>query len=197
MPRVFSYEQGDGTPAKYANPISISKPSITDTWVNYGAATSIDDAKACEIDITDGQLLYSKSQMLNQKSCVPHSYNTGNYYNFPAASTNTSEPASSSICPKGWNLPQNTGNTSYSHILDMYGIDNFAATKSNYDSGLVNLPLSYLRSGYYYSDGTLYYQGISGVYRMTSQRLGFHSSNLNPTSNTDANRGYSVRCVGR
>ena len=133
--------------------------------------------------------------MGNNVSCESHSYNAGNYYNYPAAALGNN--ASNSVCPKGWTLPNNAKGTSYSRLLEAYGIDHAATTKSNYDSGLVNLPLSFLRSGIYSSSGTLTTQGSRGSYRMTSQRLYFHSDSLKPTNSTSAYTGYSVRCVSR
>ena len=135
--------------------------------------------------------------MLNQKSCIPHSYNAGNYYNFPAASASSPDPATSSICPKGWILPQNGTPTGYAYFLLTYGIDHHVPSRPNQDSALLNLPLSFLRSGYYGNGGSLIVQGSNGGYRMASLSLYFGSRDLNPTNGTDAHYGFSVRCVSR
>ena len=183
---------------RYVNTISTTGPSINGTWVDYGTASSAADTKNCSINATSGEILVSGSLMSLQQSCGPHTYNAGNYYNFPAASASTSEPASSSICPLGWKLPESDDKTSYSNLFQTYDIDfNSMNMISPYDASLLNLPLSFLRSGRYYNTGALYGQGSYGVYRVSSLNLYFGSSSLVPTSSTSANDGYSVRCVSR
>ena len=182
---------------KYNNSLSQTTPTVTDTWVNYGSASSSELSSLCDTELTEGQLLYSNSLMSLQKSCLTHSYNAGNYYNFPAASASSSEPTTNSICPKGWSLPQNGRNTGYSHLLENYGVDYNASSRTNQDSALLNLPLSFLRSGDYSSGGSLGGQGNLGRYRMSSLRLHFGSGGLAPAYNTDAGGGYMVRCVSR
>ena len=134
---------------------------------------------------------------MHNVSCEPHAYNAGNYYNFPAASASTPEPALSSICPRGWSLPQKDRDTDYAKFLMTYGIDYNASSRSNQDSALLNLPLSYLRSGSYSASGSPHYQGNYGDYRMSSLSLGLGSGDLKPTDHTSADGGYSVRCVSR
>ena len=166
--------------------------------MDYGAATSNENkTQYCNIEQTDGILLTSGSQSTNNISCNPHVYNAGNYYNYPSAAPNGDQYVS--ICPKGWRLPENNGDTSYSNLLLAYGIDFNAGDNriQPYDAALLNLPLSFLRSGYYGNTGALNAQGVGGYYRMSSLRLYFNSSNLNPTNRTDANYCYSVRCVAR
>ena len=186
----------DFLPARYNNIISTSKPTINGSWVNYGEMSSKESLEKCAIETTSGEILNSGSFIGNSVSCESHVYNAGNYYNLPSQLGNAKY---NSVCPKGWRLPENNGDTSYSNLLLAYGIDFDAGDNriSPYDAALLNLPLSYLRSGYYYDTGALNYQGSNGYYRMSSLRLGFNSSNLNPTYSTNADVGYSVRCVSR
>ena len=188
------------SPMRYVNTISIGRPSINGTWVDYGTGiSSKESSDNCIIEMTNGEILVSGSLMNLQQSCEPHSYNAGNYYNFPAVSAKSGEPTPNSACPKGWRLPDNNGDTSYSNLLLAYGIDFNAGDNmvSPYDAALLNLPLSYLRSGYHNSTGALSSQDSVGGYRMSSLRLGFNSSSLYPTSSTFASDGFSVRCVSR
>ena len=173
-------------------------PTIIGTWVDYGGASSSASSEYCNTESTDGQMLVSGSQKLDNISCHPHSYNAGNYYNFPATSASSPEPATSSVCARGWMLPQSNRSTSYANFLRAYGVDYSAPSLTNHDSALLNLPLSFLRSGSYnYRDGFLYYQGNYGDYRMSSLSLGLSSGYLTPVDGTSANSGFSVRCVSR
>ena len=94
-------------------------------------------------------------------------------------------------------LPDSDGSTSYSNFLTNYGVDYNTTKTKPYDVALLNLPLSFLRSGYYSTYGGLYNQVSYGNYRMASFSLLFDSGNLNPTNSTNAYIGYSVRCVSR
>ena len=212
MPKVFDYEKKyiykdefnrdviEYYPMKYKNNVNAAKPTINETWVNYGTgASSTADSNNCPVEMTSGEILNSGSFMNGQVSCEPNSYNAGNYYNFPAASAKSNEPTPNSVCSKGWRLPEKNGDANYSNLLLSYSVDFNAGDNriEPYDAALLNLPLSFLRSGGYNGTGALNGQGYSGYYRMSSLRLLFYSSYLNPTNYADAYNGYSVRCVSR
>ena len=181
---------------RYINKINTSTPTVSGTWVNYGKeGSSKEDTNNCKTETTFGELMLDGSAMRYQLSCEPHAYNAGNYYNLPSQ---LGDAKYNDVCPKGWSLPDNNGKTSYSNLLIAYGIDNSASKVSNtFDAALINLPLSFLRSGRYVSNGSLYGQGNDGVYRMASLLLYFYSGGLDPADGTYASYGYSVRCVGR
>ncbi len=76
---------------------------------------------------------------------------------------------------------------------------------TNADTSLLTLPLSFLRSGYYY-----YYSGNLGTrqsvgyywesraYSTTNANyLYFFSTSLSPQSNATKGNGFAVRCVAR
>ena len=94
-------------------------------------------------------------------------------------------------------LPDSNGKTNYSNFLIIYGIDYNASSRTNQDSALLNLPLSFLHSGLYYNNGSLGQQGNRGYYRMASLILLFYLDRLDPTYGTNADYGYPVRCVSR
>ena len=195
-PHVFDYTQTEiDVPMRYGNTVSTTTPIINGTWVNYGNASS-NEVKFpfCDVEYSDGVLLSSGSQSVDNKSCTPHAYNAGNYYNLPSQ---LGDAKSNSVCPRGWRLPEYGGKTDYANFLISYGIDYKASGRSNHDSGFLNLPLSFLHPGRYFSNGTLGAQGSNGIYRMTSLVLEFNSGYLNPVFNTDASYGYSLRCGKR
>ena len=188
MPHVFDQESGLHEPTLYKNSRSTTTPTVNNGKIVYGASTStVGGQSQFYIEYTDGEVLTSMSLMKNQVSLKPHAYNGGNYYNRPSGIgdiTNT-------VCPHGWSLPVDNG---YNNLVTIY---NFLNTPSNKDSAFLNLPLSFLRSGYYSNSGSLSYQGSYGRYRMTSRSLLFDSGGLDPTNGTGADRGYSVRCVSK
>ena len=207
-PHVFDYEKKytykdtlgqihtEYYPMRYINSINITTPTVSGTWVNYGtSASSTTDTNNCPVNRTNGEILYSGHFMTSQISCEPHAYNAGNIYNLPSQ---LGDAKYNNICPKGWMLPDNNGETSYSNLLIAYGINHNAGSNKTkpYDVALLNMPLSFLRSGYL-SDGTLKLQGNYGRYRMASLSLYFSSGALNPTYDTHDSYGYSVRCVSR
>lgn len=185
-------------PVRYTNTTSKSKPVINGTWVDYGTGiTSTANSTRCPVESTNGELLISGSLMSLQQSCEPHTYNAGNYYNYPSAAPNSNQLVS--ICSKGWRLPENDSDTSYSNLLLAYGIDFNAGDNmvSPYDAALLNLPLSFLRSGAYLNTGSLSSRGSRGDYRMSWYRMNFTSILLFPNYDASAYTGYSVRCVSR
>lgn len=137
----------------------------------------------------------------------------GNLYNWTAATlgsgtkvTTDGDNATDSICPKGWKLPYNTGDDSFSNLLGTYGLPNANANnvpaKANQ---LANFPLNFMRtSNYYYSDGWVYYRTTHGYWwsatrssSMTAHLLRTSTSYVHPQSNDDYSYGFAVRCVAR
>ncbi len=133
----------------------------------------------------------------------------GNYYNWPAATAGTGTDSiatdgtnvGDSICPKGWQLPQNTGTKSFNNLIrTVYGI---SATDT--DASVIAEPLHFIRSGgYRRSDGTLVNQGTNGDFRSATAKsvtnaysLYFYSGHLDPQHNGSKGYGLSVRCIAR
>ena len=198
MPRVFDYTHPQiAIPMRYVNSVSKTKPTTNGSWIDYGSTTSTElKSYFCPTDNTNGQVLFGNSQYTDIISCEPHAYNVGNYYNFPAASASTPEPATSSICPKGWSLPENNNNTSYNNLLASY-LDKNAPAKTNNDSALLNLPLSFIRVGYYSRLNYYNEREQTGHYRMTSNSLYVMNTTPSFVGNQNSFHGYSVRCVVR
>ena len=198
MPHVFDYteegtEVSEGvlkikdTPIRYVNNRNTSTPIVSGTWVNYGAeGSSVASSTRCLVETTYGDIIFSDSVMMFQKSCEPHAYNAGNYYNLP----NQLDSAGNTVCPHGWSLPPNSG---YSDLTMTYGFLNATSYKS---SGLKGLPLSFLQSGWY-SGGLLNYVSTYGYYRTYSFSLEFEENHINPSYGLAINNGGSIRCLVR
>ena len=86
-----------------------------------------------------------------------HSYDAhyliGNYYQWNAAVAGTGDPnedeefdATSSICPKGWTLPNESGDNSMEKLLGKYGVM-LGETNSGYWNIMSNAPLYFVLSG--------------------------------------------------
>ena len=132
---------------------------------------------------------------------------TGVYYNWYAATggtgtaSMTSADASSSICPKGWRLPPQTGARSY---------DNLITTTYGISSGqtLVAAPFNFLVAGMYREYGSMYTTGQVGNYWQSTAsgfaseadklqiNYNFYGYSVYPTNTSmGKNMGTSVRCV--
>ncbi|MBR3163933.1 InlB B-repeat-containing protein [Candidatus Saccharibacteria bacterium] len=132
----------------------------------------------------------------------------GNLYNWYTATAGTGlatmgsgEEADQSICPKGWQLPSNTGTKSYYNLLTT----TYALNGSTGSTTMQNVPFSFPFSGYYYYTGSQYYQGSQGFFWSSTANgtsyapsLYFGSSNVGPR-NFYGHRadGLSVRCVAQ
>ena len=124
--------------------------------------------------------------------------------NFASAGSSmgmSSGDAPDSICPRGWILATYDGNKSYKNlIIDVYGREN---ANPNRDTGILYLPLSFLRSGNYnYSNGNKDNRGSDGYYWESriasatySNYLYFNSARLGPQNGTSRGHGFSVRCL--
>ena len=207
MPHVFNYEKKyeykdtlgqihiEYYPMRYINSANTTTPIVSGTWVNYGTgASSKADTNNCLVDRTNGEILYSGHFMTSQISCEPHAYDAGNYYNLPSQ---LGDAKYNNVCPRGWMVPQNNSSTSYANFLIAYGIDYGSKNKTQpYDAALLNLPLSFLRSGRYDNNSTGN-RGGTGYYRMSANQLALRSGDVNVGHNTFPTQGLSVRCIAR
>ena len=120
-------------------------------------------------------------------------------YNMNTDGTN----ATSSICPRGWRLPQNDGNNSYQNLLfTSYGLKN----DSNSSTKMRSSPLDFSFAGYYdFVVGRVYKTDSRGGYYWSSTayssnlayNLNFNSSYVYPRSWNYKANSLSVRCVAR
>ena len=134
----------------------------------------------------------------------------GNYYNWYAATAGTgtaamtnNQAALNSICPKGWKLPDNWGDKSFQKLMNVYGIANDITGASE----ILQLPLNFVRSGYYGwgSDGRVAHKGNVAYWWSSVAQSAVTSWNLNIApkgvipQNYDASKGsgLSVRCIAK
>ena len=132
----------------------------------------------------------------------------GNLYTWHTATAGTGTysmeegDATSSICPRGWRLPQNDGTSSYNNLLfTSYGLQNNSGSSTKMRSNPLDFSFA---GGYYYDDGRVYNTGGLGHYWSSSVRssygawyLNFDSSYVSPQRWDLKAGGLSVRCVAR
>ncbi|MBR2709886.1 hypothetical protein IKE72_02300 [Candidatus Saccharibacteria bacterium] len=138
----------------------------------------------------------------------------GVLYNWAAATAQTKNDkpqdkateVSTSICPKGWRLPANSGDYSFSTLMGSYGLpttNQGSLTSANNYSGQLQNPLNFNRPGNYgWSDGALYGRGTGGLFwssvgssATNAHDLYFHSTYFHPQDGSYKGYGFSVRCV--
>ena len=161
-------------------------------WTNVSSMTPMDDGNAT--DVISG-------------STYNAHYLVGNLYQWNAATagtggTITSQDATDSICPKGWQLPtsNNSNSGSFQALMNAYSISSNTAGST----AIAQTPLYFNPSGYVYS-GSLRYAGYVGrywsstAYSSTSNvyLLSFYSGGVSPSTNGSRYNGFSVRCLAR
>ena len=156
-----------------------------------------------DITQTNGELLTSGSNMMNQTSCKADTGNAGNWYSWSASTAGgqSSSKEPNSICPKGWQLTTNTATDSKSYYYLIRTTYNIQETDS--DSRVRPLPMSFIRSGNY-TLGSLNLRGSYGRYWSAvggsstgAYYLDFRSGYLNPQNASNKSYGFAVRCVSR
>ncbi|MBR2709535.1 hypothetical protein IKE72_00430, partial [Candidatus Saccharibacteria bacterium] len=103
--------------------------------------------------------------------------------------------------PKGWRLPANTGDYSFSTLMGSYGLP--TTSQSQGYSGQLQNPMNFNRPGYYYwINGALEIRGAYGLFwssvgdsSIGARSLGFGSSGFYPQNGSSKGHGLSVRCL--
>ena len=133
----------------------------------------------------------------------------GNYYNWNASTAgsgiwnvkNTS--VDDSICPIGWQLPSNSGDKSFYHLItEIYGF----TSSSTSSTALRSNPFNFILAGHYvHTSGEMSNQTTNARYwtntAYTSAAYAYHlymtSSSISTQNSNNKGFGYSVRCVAR
>ena len=118
-----------------------------------------------------------------------------------AAGSSSETEVKTSICPKGWRLPANSGDYSFSTLMGSYSLP--TTNQSQGYSGQLQNPLNFNRPGYYnWSNGALGTRGVSGSFwssvgysSTVAHYLDFFSNYFSPQSGYYKGYGLSVRCV--
>lgn len=136
----------------------------------------------------------------------------GNLYNWTAATLGSStkistsgQDAADSICPRGWKLPSDTGNDSFSNLLGTYDLPTTNTSSISVKANqAANFPLNFLRTGGYDDDGKVYYRTSrnrwwSATSTGTSQakQLSMDTSSIHPHRDYGRGSGFAIRCVAR
>ena len=152
---------------------------------------------------------FSSSDQYQAKAYYDNSLIKGAYYNWYTATAGsgntslTSGDAPSSICPKGWKLPPNSGNGSYTNLVNSDSantawVSDVAGTGM---AGRVFGGAGFVAGGYV-TNGSLHNVGSIGLYwsravesASSAHLLDFTNSTVYPTYSYNRYTGYSVRCV--
>ena len=173
-----------------------------------------------DVPATDNADWGGYSYAIAAKIANSNNANYGMYYNWWAAVASTNNPTTqyqnvtTSICPKGWDLPRGQGASTYSTNNDWYkllvtgyGLKDYTETSSttgnptSFTGTAYELPFS----GYWHYSGTSpQAQGSSGswwsstVTDTDNAYLAYVNNNGRVRAGTDnynKRRGYSVRCM--
>ena len=176
------------------------------------------NSRATDPTATDNRNTATSTHITSLSTAI---YSYGNYYTWAAALANTndytgptatvdgktSETASTSICPSGWQLPYGRGTNSGSNSGGFYYLGTqLGATTSNETSSQIwrSYPNNYIYSGYYdnYSTsdrGTASYYWTSTANNSTTvYALSSNSTTIDPgrtASGIYKYQGRTVRCV--
>ena len=203
-----------------------TKSTFTYTPEQYGT-TQTDTGTAWNEDASDG----ARSFQQNKDDCIggtniSQSGGTGEacdalrpyerigvLYNWAAATAQTGNQAKNagasgeqviptSICPKGWRLPANSGDYSFSTLMGSYGLPTANQYHQGYSGQLQN-PLNFNRPGYYaYGNGALKSRGTDvgfwssmGYSTTYVHYLSFGPTYFFPQDTNGKGHGFPVRCV--
>lgn len=131
----------------------------------------------------------------------PHGYyGVGAYYSWAAATAATGmdtlevdgAEAPSSICPKGWHIPSNSGDKSYDNLINSYGFTE--------GSQIARYPFMFWYGGSY-GDNNLIIDGIGYYWTSTAKSaeyahyLAFNPDNIATQDYVNRYLGFTVRCI--
>lgn len=141
----------------------------------------------------------------------------GNYYNWYTATAKTgtfelfaNQETPSSICPKGWRLPPNSGVKSYTNLtqavykLTINHNDNFQIEQQQSSFKLRSKPFSFPLSGNYNYSGAIANQASNGWFWSSTARsnnyahyLYLYYARLYPAGSNSKAHGFNIRCQAR
>ena len=181
---------------------SLGNYRITNPTTSSGCGSKKNDLSQCPSQFT----AYNTPTTANGD--VNAHYIVGNHYQWNAATagtggTITSGQATSSICPKGWRLPESNATTAgtFSGLINAYSVGSDVAK-------LTSSPLYFVRGGYV-DQNTSYLFNLAGAYGYywsstplsngtQAYFLSFGgTSSIAPSYRNNRNYGFSVRCLAR
>ena len=146
---------------------------------------------------------FSSSNYYANQVYYANNTTNGAYYSWTAAtagtgtSSVTSGDAPSSVCPKGWKLPPNSGKGSYTNFTSAAGIANSSAGSTKIRSAPYNFPYAgYVNYSSHSSVSTWGYYWLRTASSSTyAYYLYFNSSYVGPADGNSRYLGFSIRCV--
>ncbi|MBR3135125.1 hypothetical protein IKG54_00975, partial [Candidatus Saccharibacteria bacterium] len=142
--------------------------------------------------------------------CIVSDIKYGNLYNWNAATAGVGKQATTgtvteSVCPKGWQLPNNIGDNSFNALMSAYSLPTTNGTDHFAVQTIQQSPLNFPLVGYYLNDVS-YVVRVAVYWSNTvyppnkpdaAYSLSFDAQNggFAPQDNTSRRVGASVRCV--
>ncbi len=167
------------------------------------------DLVSGDFNIT-GSNIYGFNEGDKESRAVYYESGYGGYYNWYTATAGTGPnvaasnlgatiEASSSICPKGWKLPNRMSSSgSYSNLLD--------GLPTTSDTQLITYPYYFIKGGHIFNSAKTntasgYYWSAVGKKMsygtILADSLYFYSGQVVPTGERNGCFGFSIRCVAR
>ena len=166
--------------------------SIDDTPIRYNIGGTKVGYCTNDTENTYGQVLFSSSVMINQKSCRSNILNAGNYYNWSTTNAGGTNNYSS-ICPRGWQLSSSGMNNK-----DMKYMTNLVYKSIS----VKDAPISIIYAGYYMYNGNNTVRGDSarfwsknGSLNSNKDLILYGDTYLCPNGYCNGGYGFSLRCV--
>ena len=142
--------------------------------------------------------------------CIANSENLyGNLYNWNAATATVGKQATTStvtesVCPKGWQLPNNTGTRSFNNLMSAYSLPTTNVTNGAAVQKIQQTPLNFPSAGYYHYSSLMQtydarYWSRTAYANDTycAYHLHFSSENglFRPQNDSIKADGFSIRCL--
>ena len=149
----------DGTDA--AGNVRVLTPSDSNVEQNRTLAANITDGTTSEYDVVQIYSGIADDVTSECNSSYPYcvvntSTKYGNLYNWNAATAGAGKQATTgtvteSICPKGWQLPDNSGVYSFQNLMLHYGLPTVDSVNGSAVQTVQQAPFNYALAGYYES----------------------------------------------
>ena len=174
--------------------------------ITNGTAAAYDTAQIYSGNAT------STTTTCNYTYCVTSDEVYGNLYNWNAATATVGKQATTgtvyeSVCPKGWQLPDNTGTYSWNALMTAYGLPTENGNSATHNAAIKTIqqsPLNFPLAGYYYGSSVnqaryAYYWSRTVYSSNTNYAYSLHFNSeggyFYPQHNNSKYSGFSVRCV--
>ncbi|MBR3135090.1 hypothetical protein IKG54_00800 [Candidatus Saccharibacteria bacterium] len=195
----------DGGRTLHTSDSNVTQDRILPANISNGTASDWDTAQ-----IYSGNANSTTTDCGSYAYCVLSDIKYGNLYNWNAATATVGKQATTStvtesVCPKGWQLPNNTGTKSFNGLMAAYpNLPTTDGTDGTAVQTIQQAPFNFPLAGYYtnssvhqahratYWSRTIYTSNTNRTYD-----LGLDSENggLYPQDNNYKYYGSSVRCV--